>query len=77
MEQTDIERLPRSLTWDDMDKPTFLLHNTLYVLAVDFVLYPSDLLTTRLQADHISCGNVSILRVFRDVIRREGVKGTS
>lgn len=77
MKQADTGKLPQSLTWDDMEKSTFLLHNTLYVLAVDLVLYPSDLLTTRLQADHISHKDVSIRRVFGDIIRREGVKGTS
>lgn len=76
MGRAEVEDPPRSLTWNDMEKSTFLLHNTLYVLAVDLILYPSDLLTTRLQADRVSHGDVSIHRVFRDIVRREGPKGT-
>lgn len=42
-----------SLTWNDLDSGAFMAYGTLYILFTDLVLYPADLLTTRLQADKV------------------------
>jgi hypothetical protein len=43
----------KSLTWNDLDHTAFPFLATLYIVATDFVLYPADLLTTRLQNDKV------------------------
>jgi hypothetical protein len=64
-----------TLTWSDLDSSSFLVNSTLYVLAVDLLLYPSDLLATRLQADKFDQGPVRIRRLLMDILRREGTRG--
>lgn len=44
----------RSLTWKDLDLRVYPLYATLYIAATDFILYPADLITTRLQNDKAS-----------------------
>ena len=43
----------KSLTWKDLDLRLFPLYATAYIVATDFLLYPADLLTTRLQNDKV------------------------
>ena len=66
----------QTLTWNDMDSLSFLRNNTIYALAVDLLLYPSDLLTTRLQADKQIHGRVKVSRLLIDIFKREGPTGT-
>jgi hypothetical protein len=66
----------QTLTWNDMDSFSFLRNNTIYVLAVDLILYPSDLLTTRLQADRQTHGKIKVSRLLIDIFKREGPTGT-
>lgn len=42
-----------SIDWDDMDLYKFGMFGSLYILATDLLLYPSDLITTRLQYDSV------------------------
>lgn len=64
-----------TLTWNDLDSRLFLVNNTVYAFAVDLVLYPSDLLTTRLQADRFSNQKVRVGRLLCDIIKRDGITG--
>lgn len=76
MTESEKEHLTKqTLTWNDLSRSSFLLHSTLYVLAVDFIIYPSDLLTTRLQADTSARSNIKVRTLLANVARREGVRG--
>lgn len=64
------------LRWEDLDQRAFLVQSTAFILAIDLLLYPADLLTTRLQADRfMDHTNVRLWMVVRDIIRREGITG--
>jgi hypothetical protein len=43
----------KSLTWKDLDLSVYPFYATFYIVASDFVLYPADLITTRLQNDKV------------------------
>lgn len=64
-----------SLTWNDLNQTRFLLYNAVFLLATDLILYPADLLATRLQADHVSSGSVRVGRLLAEIFKREGFRG--
>lgn len=64
-----------SITWNDLRLTNFLLYNSVFVLATDLLLYPADLLTTRLQVDKISSSKVRIHRILKEIFHREGIRG--
>lgn len=45
---------PRIITWNELDGLSFSVYGTLYILITDLLLYPADLITTRLQADKVN-----------------------
>lgn len=42
-----------TVRWEDLDQRAFILQSTAFIFAIDLLVYPSDLLTTRLQADRV------------------------
>lgn len=64
-----------SVSWVDLDGRLYVFYSSLYILAIDAILYPSDLITTRLQANSFTCSQSSLLLTFKAVIRNEGLKG--
>lgn len=65
-----------TLNWNDMNMSIYGLYSAGYASLTNLITYPSDLLTTRLQADkYYSHKNVKIIKVTNDLIRREGIKG--
>lgn len=66
----------KSLTWNDLDLRVYPFYATLYIIANDFVLYPADLLTTRLQNDrHTKQSGIRLAPLFKNIIKKEGFRG--
>lgn len=67
---------PHSITWNEMNLFQFTLYGLVYITCTDFLLYPADLLTTRLQADKFNTQKGShAFRLAMNIIKRDGIFG--
>lgn len=70
------EKGSKSLTWKDLDLSLYPFCAGMYILANDVILYPADLLTTRLQNDkYTKQSNIRLRPLIGSIIRKEGVLG--
>ena len=44
---------PKKIKWNDLDTSSYSLYGAAYILLTNTLLYPSELLRTRLQADKV------------------------
>jgi solute carrier family 25 protein 44 len=66
----------KSLTWKDLDLKAYPFYATIYIFAHDIILYPADLLTTRLQNDRqTKQTGIRLAPLFMNIVRTEGVAG--
>lgn len=64
------------INWNNLDSKKFIVNGSLFIFLTDFILYPSDLLTTKLQVDRTnSLGNIKLLKWTRQILRTEGFSG--
>lgn len=72
-----LPELPSESTFDSIDKGKFLFYGCVFTLGVDLILYPLELIKTRVQVEAASKATLleGSLRVGQDVWRREGVRG--
>lgn len=67
-----------TLNWNDMNIGEYSFYSIFYVSLSNLISYPADLLTTRLQSDkYCSHKNIKLAKVASDLVRREGLKGSS
>lgn len=60
----------------EMDFGLYSLYSSLFIFVMDIILYPSELLTTRIQADcHSSSGTSTTLRLAYNIVKKDGVGG--
>lgn len=45
--------LPHIITWKELDGVSYGIYGVAYILLTDILLYPADVVTTRLQADKV------------------------
>jgi hypothetical protein len=65
-----------SLNWEDLDLTKFALWSNAYFTLTNVLLYPADLLSTRLQADRfMPHHNLRLGKLTREICAREGVRG--
>lgn len=73
------QELSSSITWNQLDHSIYSAYGLLYILTTDLLLYPADLLTTRLQADSVtpasSLRKIKVSRMLSEVIRHDGIVG--
>ncbi|ORZ36109.1 mitochondrial carrier domain-containing protein [Catenaria anguillulae PL171] len=62
-----------STTWDDMDLSSYLLYGSGFVFMVDSIMYPFEVLRTRMQADNITHQR-SVISMVRRIIQQEGFR---
>lgn len=66
----------RTINWSDLNVYKFSAYSVLFIFSTDALLYPSDLITTRLQNDRgINGANYKIRRMFSSIYKSEGVRG--
>lgn len=71
------EQGSKSLTWKDLDLTLYPFCAGMYILANDIILYPADLLTTRLQNDkYTKQAGIRLWPLVSNIVRKEGVLGT-
>lgn len=63
--------------WDRTDKSKFLLYGGLFTVGVDFILYPLELLKTRVQVEAKSRATLfeASVSAYRGVLQQNGVRG--
>jgi hypothetical protein len=63
--------------WDKTDKSKFLLYGGLFTVGVDFILYPLELLKTRVQVEAKSRATLfeASVSAYRGVLQQNGVRG--
>ena len=65
-----------TLNWEDLDAGKFVLWSNVYYVITNVLLYPADLLATRLQADRfMPHHNLKLLRIAKEIHVKEGLKG--
>ena len=65
-----------TLNWEDLDLGKFALWSNAYFAVTSALLYPADLLSTRLQADRfMPHHNLNLGRLTREICAREGLRG--
>lgn len=65
-----------AISWDHLDSRKFILNGSLFIFLTDFILYPSDLLTTKLQVDRTNVfGKINLLKWTRQILKYEGFSG--
>jgi solute carrier family 25, member 44 len=65
-----------TINWEDLDAGKFAIWSNLYYIVTNVLLYPADLLATRLQADRfMPHHNLKLLRIAREIQIKEGLKG--
>lgn len=65
-----------AISWDSLDSKKFIINGSLFIFLTDFILYPSDLLTTKLQVDRTSLlGKINLLKWTRQILKYEGFFG--
>ena len=67
---------PKKIQWNDLDASAYSTYGAAYILLTSTLLYPSELLRTRLQADKFTNHKKIVVRkLFYDIYKREGVRG--
>jgi solute carrier family 25, member 44 len=65
-----------TLNWEDLDAGKFAIWSNLYYVITNVLLYPADLLATRLQADRfMPHHNLKLLRIAKEIHVKEGLRG--
>lgn len=74
MEQPEEYTSPRDIGWENLDIKKFFILNTACIFVMRSVLYPQQLVKTRLQVQEDRVYN-GMLDAWRKILRKEGVKG--
>lgn len=63
-----VQDIPRTIKWNELDGVSYSIYGSLYILITDFILYPADLITTRLQADKVKSIHLCLSKQVRKIL---------
>ncbi|KAI9136695.1 mitochondrial carrier domain-containing protein [Paraphysoderma sedebokerense] len=62
---------PSSIRWEELNTTAYAIYGSLFIFTVDTLLYPLEVVKTRMQADRVT-SNSGIFRMLKRIMKNEG-----